>query len=97
MKVHSNLFKTLPFSPFGAFALDYTRALTGIQLESAIGELKNAGSYVVNVHPLFSLIELTIQDPYINLQLPAELAPDGLLDFSIFDSMTQTFLKIVWS
>lgn len=84
------LFKTLPlFPPFGTFALDYTRALTGIQLESAIGELKDAGSYVVNIHPLFSLIELTIQDPYIKLQLPAELAPDGLLDFSIFDSMTQ--------
>jgi len=88
------LFKTLPlFPPFGAFALDYTRALTGIQLESAGGELRDAGSYVVNIHPLFSLLELTIQDPYINLKLPAELAPDGLLDFSIFDSMTQKIPK----
>ena len=88
------LFKSLPlFPPFGMFALDYTRALTGIQLESASGEIKDAGSYVVNIHPLFSLIELTVQDPYINLQLPAELAPDGLLDFSIFDSMTQKIPK----
>jgi len=85
------LFKTLPlFPPFGAFALDYARALTGVQLESATGGLKDIGSYMVKIHPLFSLIELTIQDPYIKeLQLPAELAPDGLLDFSIFDSMTQ--------
>jgi len=84
------LFKTLPlFPPFGTFASDYTRALTGLQLESARGGLSDIGSYIVNIHPLFSLIEFTIQDPYIKLQLPAELAPDGLLDFSIFDSVAQ--------
>jgi hypothetical protein len=83
-------FKTLPlFPPFGAFALDYTRALTGLQLESVKGELRDAGTYMVDIHPLFSLMKLTIQDPYIKVQFPAELAPDGLLDFSIFDSITQ--------
>jgi hypothetical protein len=84
------LLKTIPlFPPFGIFAMDYARALTGLQLESIKGGLKDVGSYIVNIHPLFSLIELTIQDPYIKLQLPPELAPDGLLDFSIFDSMME--------
>jgi energy-coupling factor transporter ATP-binding protein EcfA2 len=82
------LFKTLPlFPPFGVFAMDYTRALTGFQLTSVKGGLKDVGSYMVNIHPLLSFVELTIQDPYTKLQLPPELAPDGLLDFSIFDSM----------
>jgi hypothetical protein len=84
------LFKTIPlFPPFGVFAMDYTRALTGLQLASVKGGLRDIGSYIVNIHPLFSLIELTIQDPYIKLQLPPEMAPDGLLDFSIFDSMIE--------
>jgi hypothetical protein len=84
------LFKAIPLlPPFGIFAMDYTRALTGLQLELVKGGIKNVGSYMVHVHPLFSLIELTIQDPYTKLQLPVELAPDGLLDFSIFDSMIE--------
>jgi len=84
------LFKTLPIlPPFGAFAMDYTRALTGLRLESVKGGLKDAGYYIVNIHPFLSLIKLAVQDPYIKLQLPAELAPDGLLDFAIFDSITQ--------
>jgi hypothetical protein len=84
------LLKTLPIlPPFGLFTLDYIRALTGLRPESAEGGLRDMGSYMVTIHPLLSLIELTIQDPYIKLQLPVELAPDGLLDFSISDSMLQ--------
>ncbi|MEM2363670.1 MAG: hypothetical protein QXQ20_08275 [Candidatus Nezhaarchaeales archaeon] len=82
------LFKVLPiFPPFGIFVSDYARALTGLRLESIMGEMRDTGSYTVSIHPLLSLIELTTQDPYTKLQLPAELSADGLLDFSIFDSM----------
>jgi len=84
------LFKTLPlFPPFGVFAMDYVGALTGLQFTSVKGGLGDVGSYVVNIHPLLSLIELSLQDPYTKLQLPPELAPDGLIDFSIFDSMVK--------
>jgi predicted ATPase len=84
------LFKTIPIlPPFGLFASDYARAMTGIRLESVKGKVKDVGSYLVNIQPLFSLIELTMHDPYTKLHLPIELAPDGLLDFSIFDSITQ--------
>jgi len=77
------------FPPFGIFAMDYTRALTGLRLEFVKGELSDVGSYIINIYTLLPLIELTTQDPYVKLQLPPELAPDGLLDFSIFDSIMQ--------
>jgi energy-coupling factor transporter ATP-binding protein EcfA2 len=82
------LFKTLPiFPPFGMFVSDYVRALTGQRLEPVKGEMGDAGSYIV-IYTLFSfLFELYTQDPYTKLQLPAELSPDGLLDFAISDSV----------
>jgi hypothetical protein len=84
------LVKALPiFPPFGVFVSDYTRALTGLRVDSLMGESRESGSYIVSIFPLFSLINLLVQDPYIKLQLPAELAPDGLLDFTICDSVTQ--------
>ncbi|MEM1673173.1 MAG: AAA family ATPase [Thermosphaera sp.] len=73
--------------PFWVFVSDYIEALTGLRFEPIIGEMRDIGSYMVEIHPLLSLIELTTQDPYTKLQLPAELSADGLLDFSIFDSM----------
>jgi len=82
------LFKTLPlFPPFNVFAMDYVGALTGLQFEPVKGELEGVGFYIVNIYPLLFFIEPTFQDPYTKLQLPLELAPDGLIDFSIFDSM----------
>jgi len=84
------LFKALPIlPPFGIFTSDYTRALTGIRLESVAGDFREAGSYIINIYPYFSFIEVIAQDPYTKLQLPAELAPDGLVDFLLFDAMTQ--------
>jgi len=84
------LIKALPIlPPFGIFASDYTKALTGFQAAPFGGKLSEAGSYIIKISPLFSLIEHTFYDPYTRLQLPAELAPDGLLDFSIFDGVTQ--------
>lgn len=86
------MFKTLPiFPPFGIFSLDYTRALTGLRLEFVAGELggENIGSYIVKIHPLFSLMQILTRDPYVDLELPAELSPDGVIDFGIFDSMTK--------
>lgn len=84
------LFKALPIlPPFSVFASDYTRALTGIRTELLKGESRESGSYIMSISPLFSLINFVVQDQYIKLQLPPELAPDGLLDFTIFDSMIQ--------
>jgi len=84
------LFKGIPISPpFGIFAIDYTRAVTGFQIKPIVGGLKYIGNYLINVIPLFSLIEFTYQDPFVNLQLPPELTPDGLLDFSICDSVVK--------
>ncbi|MEM4645709.1 MAG: AAA family ATPase [Archaeoglobaceae archaeon] len=83
-----SVFKSIGFPQFNMFVLDYIRSLTGLRL-GFIGEMRDIGSYAVNIHPLFSLIELTTQDPYTKLQLPAEISPDGFLDFSIFDSMTK--------
>ncbi|MEM1577322.1 MAG: AAA family ATPase [Archaeoglobaceae archaeon] len=82
--------KTLPiFPPSEMFASDYIRALTGLRLRFTGGEMRDIGSYAVSIYPLFSLIELITQDPYTELQLPAEISADGFLDFSIFDSMTK--------
>jgi len=83
-----DLLKRIPLlPPFSVFADDYGRAFTGLRLESVRGSSPGAGSYAVYVYFLFSLVELVFQDPYVNLQLPVELAPDGLLDFTITDSI----------
>ena len=84
------LLKSTPIlPPFSIFASDYIRALTGIKLESILGDIHGAGSYTVSIAPLFSFLEFATEDPYTELQLPAELSPDGLLDYIIFDSITQ--------
>ena len=84
------LFKALPIlPPFGIFASDYTRALTGLRLESVRGEFRDAGAYILNIPLYLSVIDVITQDPYTKLQLPVELAPDGLTDFLIFDAVTQ--------
>ena len=84
------LIRALPIlPPFGIFASDYTKALTGFQPAPLGGKLREAGSYIIDISPLFSLIEHTFIDPYTELQLPTELAPDGLVDSSIFDGITQ--------
>jgi AAA15 family ATPase/GTPase len=84
------LFKSLPIlPPFGIFAIDYLEASTGLKLPVLESKPRDIGSYIVKIYPLFIFVELIFQDPYINLQLPLELAPDGSIDFGIFDSMVE--------
>lgn len=90
IKTFYDLIATLPLSPpLGLFAADYLRATTGVKLEHVEGEFKEAGSYMLKISMLMPMAELMFQDAYTKLNLPAELAPDGLLDFAIFDSMTK--------
>ncbi len=68
------------FPPAEAFFTDLNKALTGYRIESIRGDLKSLGGYVVEVSPLLSLFEFTVSDPYTNLKLPPEMAPDGQVD-----------------
>jgi hypothetical protein len=78
--------KDLPLlPPFSLFVEDQLSALTGIKPQSIAGEMKNVGSYTITAHILLPLIGITFKDPYTELQLPPELAPDGSLDFMISD------------
>jgi hypothetical protein len=79
--------------PLGLFATDYLRATTGISVESLEGEFKGAGSYILKISMLMPLTELMFQDTHTKLNLPVELAPDGLVDFAVFDSLTKKIPK----
>jgi hypothetical protein len=61
-------------------------ALTGITFQSVTGGLKDVGFYTITLHFLIPAVNFALRDPYTELQLPPELAPDGLLDFMISDS-----------
>ncbi|MFN4046368.1 MAG: AAA family ATPase [Acidilobaceae archaeon] len=75
--------------PFGMFISDYLRGLTGIRVGPVSGKVPEVGSYIVHVLPYISLIDVVFEDAYVKLRLPADLAPDGLLDFITFDTMTE--------
>jgi energy-coupling factor transporter ATP-binding protein EcfA2 len=89
-----DLITSLPLlPPLGLFAADYLRATTGISVESLEGEFKGAGSYILKVSMLMPLTELIFQDIHTKLNLPVELAPDGLVDFAIIDSLMKKIPK----
>ncbi|MEM1611444.1 MAG: AAA family ATPase [Sulfolobales archaeon] len=74
--------------PFMAFVDDYIRALAGFKSEIG-GGFEGVGSYLIEISPLIHLMKPIFRDPYTKLEFPIELAPDGLLDFTIFDSVSQ--------
>jgi len=39
--------------------------------------------------PVFSLREFTYRDPYVELELPLDLAPEGFIDFVILDTLAR--------
>jgi AAA15 family ATPase/GTPase len=39
--------------------------------------------------PVFSLLEFTYRDPYVELELPLDLAPEGFIDFVILDTLAR--------
>jgi len=67
------------FPPAEAFFTDLNKAL-GYRIEPIRGDLESLGEYFVEVSPLLSLFEFTVSDPYTNLKLPPEMAPDGQVD-----------------
>jgi len=83
------LVKELPIlPPFGHFATDLTRAL-GVPIEPLSREIPELGSYTVVIPYLIRLMDIRIRDPFTKLELPLELSPDGVVDFAIFDAMTE--------
>ncbi len=83
------VFKGIPlFPPLPAFLSDYNEALEGRSLEYS-GRFGDAGRYIMSISPLLLLIDLIYEDPYTKLRLPTELAPDGILDMILFDTLTK--------
>ncbi len=74
------LMKSMPMvSPLPLFLSDYMRMLTGRSYFEEI-EVANLGKLLMRVHTLLSLLELDYQDPYTDLRLPLDQAPDGFVD-----------------
>ncbi len=82
--------KSLPVvPPLLVFISDYLRAVAGIDVEPQKGEVSDVGTFVLKTAPVLSLLEFTYRDPYVELELPLDLAPEGLIDFAILDTLTR--------
>ena len=73
------------FPPAQVFFSDLNRALTGYRIEPVKGNLKSLGDYVVEITPLMSLFTFTVQDPFTEHRISAEIAPDGQVDQMLID------------
>lgn len=87
-----SVFYTLIAPPLGIFIDDYLRTVIGYT-SSLTGKNKSTGSYLMNLSSLASLIDIYIKDPYLNLKVSLDHAPDGMIDYMIFDSFTQKINK----
>lgn len=84
------LLKAVPLlPPLGLFLSDYVRGLTGIRVDLATGGFKEAGYYVASISNYITLVDVSFEDPFTKLRLPADLGPDGMADFYIFDIMSR--------
>ncbi|MEM0202385.1 MAG: AAA family ATPase [Archaeoglobaceae archaeon] len=91
--IFTKFFKPPNLPPLPLFMLDYLRA-QGVELGPIRGEVTEVGSYVITLLPVLSAVmNIVARDPYICLELPPNLAPPGLLDFTIFDAMTRRIPK----
>jgi energy-coupling factor transporter ATP-binding protein EcfA2 len=73
------------FPPAQIFFSDLNRVLTGYRIEPIKGSLKSLGDYLVEITPLMSLFTFMIRDPFTELELPAEISPDGQVDQMLVD------------
>ena len=73
------------FPPAQVFFSDLNRALTGYRIEPIRGSLMSLGDYIVEVTPLLALFTFTVQDPFTEYKIPAEIAPDGQIDQMLVD------------
>jgi len=80
-----SLIEKLIFPPASLFLSDLNKILTGYRIGPLKGDLKTLGRYIVRISPLLTLLSFTLRDPFTNLELPAELAPDGQVDQMLID------------
>ncbi len=73
------------FPPAQVFFSDLNRALTGYKIEPIKGSIKSLGDYIVEITPLMALYTFTVQDPFTEYEIPAEIAPDGQTDQMLID------------
>lgn len=72
---------------FDRFAVNYVRAVTGLRLSKLVGGVAGVGSYTISIAPLAFQVVRIVAEKYVQLQLLGELAPDGLVELSIVDSV----------
>jgi hypothetical protein len=86
----AEVLKSLPMvPPLPVFISDYLRAVAGIDVEPQMGGVSGVGTFMLKTTPVFSLLEFTYRDPYVELELPLDLAPEGFIDFVILDTLTR--------
>jgi hypothetical protein len=86
----AEVLKSLPAAPpLPAFISDYLRAVAGIDIEPQKGGVSGVGAFMLKTAPVFSLLVFTYRDPYVELELPLDLAPEGFIDFVILDTLAR--------
>ena len=86
----AEVLKSLPVvPPLLVFISDYLRTVAGIDIEPQKGEVSDVGAFMLKTAPVLSLLEFTYRDPYVELELPLDLAPEGLIDFAILDTLAR--------
>jgi hypothetical protein len=84
----AEVLKSLPVAPpLPVFISDYLRAVAGIDIEPQMGGVSGVGAFMLKTTPVFSLLEFTYRDPYV--ELPLDLAPEGFIDFAILDTLAR--------
>jgi len=84
----AEVLKSLPVvPPLPVFISDYLRAVAGIDIEPQMGGVSGVGAFMLKTAPVFSLLEFTYRDPYV--ELPLDLAPEGFIDFAILDTLAR--------
>ena len=75
----AEVLKSLPVVlPLPVFISDYLRGVAGIDIEPQMGGVSGVGAFVLKTAPVFSLLEFTYRDPYVELELPLDLVASSL-------------------
>jgi len=88
------LLEKLPFfPPAPAFLDDLRRVAIGFEVEPIKGKLETIGRFIIRISPLLFVLDFLYKDPYTGLNLPLGLAPDGLVDASLINTVIQRSSK----
>jgi hypothetical protein len=67
----AEVLKSLPVAPLLPVIIsDYLRAVAGIDIELQMGGVSGVGAFMLKTAPVFSLLEFTYRDPYVELEPP---------------------------